>query len=718
MEVWAARTIGVVEGVRADVIGVGILPDAPGATALNVGIPMGFPRLNSYVLIPNEAGATVGWVSEVRVERSNYPKRKGTAADFGLVDLPFPVRHLELVPIGTLSARVEDSGLEPKFTLRRGVEVFPSVGETVLLPGQEQLKAIVQGESGTLRSISIGTCPIGGGAQVFVDPDKLFGRHLAVLGNTGSGKSCTVSGLIHWALDHAKRSTSAQEDGGSAPSARFVILDPNGEYSRAFSGCGAKLFQVLTSDEIEQEQAKGPDIRVLPLIIPAWMWNGEEWAAFTGAAPAVQRPLLFEALRRLRSGINLPDTPELEVRHLVSGYLLQFKSSFSANNHITSGWREGVADSLLEFESQAAKLCQRHDQCVELVADLAELATGAKDLEQAARGQKARPTGGFYHQGIDHAGFRDLIHAMQTLVKELGDTDQPTGSEDSPVRFPLESLGEMVAALATTQQQRDLSQFADTLRLRIQTLLCREQLAAIANPPIHPELGNWLADLLGQGETDHPSVSIVDLSLVPTDVLHIVVAALLRLTFESIQRHRKQTGQELPTVLVLEEAHHFAHRHLGNDSASQAAQLCNRVIDRIAREGRKFGLGMVVSSQRPSELSPTLLSQCNTFLLHRIVNDEDQTFVRKLIPDGMRELLRELPSLPSRRAILLGWAAAAPVMVDVHELKGHELPNSPDPKYWESWTRQRRDDINWDQIAMAWQGVIPSVEDQDFEDLF
>ena len=153
---------------------------------------------------------------------------------------------------------------------------------------------------------------------------------------------------------------------------------------------------------------------------------------------------------------------------------------------------------------------------------------------------------------------------------------------------------------------------------------------------------------------------MVDLSLVPSEVIHIVVSVLARMIFEALQRYRREKGHELPTTLVLEEAHTFVHREFGGESAPPAGRECTRVFERIAREGRKFGLGLVLASQRPSEVSQTVLSQCNTFLLHRLVNDRDQDLVKRLVPDGLGPLLRELPTLPTRRAILLGWAAPAP----------------------------------------------------------
>ncbi|WP_233349595.1 ATP-binding protein, partial [Vibrio cholerae] len=92
----------------------------------------------------------------------------------------------------------------------------------------------------------------------------------------------------------------------------------------------------------------------------------------------------------------------------------------------------------------------------------------------------------------------------------------------------------------------------------------------------------------------------------------------------------------LPTSLVMEEAHNFIKNYRNDSDEASASSMCCQVFEKIAREGRKFGLGLVLSSQRPSELSSTVLSQCNTFLLHRITNDKDQEMVARLLPDGIR----------------------------------------------------------------------------------
>ncbi|MCV2979409.1 ATP-binding protein [Escherichia coli] len=185
----------------------------------------------------------------------------------------------------------------------------------------------------------------------------------------------------------------------------------------------------------------------------------------------------------------------------------------------------------------------------------------------------------------------------------------------------------------------------------------------------------------------------------------MVTAVISRVAFEALQRYRRLNGRPLPTVLVAEEAHTFIKRYKEDSETQSVSDICCKVFEKIAREGRKFGLGLVVSSQRPSELSPTVLSQCNTFLLHRISNDRDQEQVHRLVPDNMRGLLRELPSLPSRHAILLGWASELPVLVRMKELTEKQRPQSDDPDFWDVWSSTTKEPrkVNWQQIADDWQ---------------
>jgi hypothetical protein len=217
-------------------------------------------------------------------------------------------------------------------------------------------------------------------------------------------------------------------------------------------------------------------------------------------------------------------------------------------------------------------------------------------------------------------------------------------------------------------------------------------------------LEEWLNQYIGTDKGSNGPIAILDLSLIPSDVLHTIIAIIARIVFEATQRYKRINGTSLPTVLVLEEAHTFVRR--GSDSEEQEilspAQMCRQTFERIAREGRKFGLGLVLSSQRPSELSPTVLAQCNTFLLHRIVNDRDQELVSKLVPDNLGGLLKELPSLPSRRAILLGWACSIPTLVDIHELPIAQRPKSEDPDFWDVWTGEKQRPIDWKKIADEW----------------
>ena len=245
--------------------------------------------------------------------------------------------------------------------------------------------------------------------------------------------------------------------------------------------------------------------------------------------------------------------------------------------------------------------------------------------------------------------------------------------------------------------------YVETMLMRVKTLISDAKLKPVICPESKITLDSWLDEYICPSSNNDGSITIIDLSLLPAEVTHIITSVMARVTLEVLQRYRRQeNGETLPTVLVMEEAHTFIKRYNTDTDNENATAMCTRVFEKIAREGRKYGLGLVLSSQRPSELSPTVISQCNSFLLHRLSNDKDQELVGKLVPDNLRGLLRELPSLPSRNAILLGWASELPVMVRMNYLEEKYRPKSDDPEYWNVWTSSERT-VNWKTVADRWQ---------------
>lgn len=308
-----------------------------------------------------------------------------------------------------------------------------------------------------------------------------------------------------------------------------------------------------------------------------------------------------------------------------------------------------------------------------------------------------------YYRAFEEHIVEKIINSMATILDLLGGILYEEGpSEDTPISF----LGtDLCDHLSILSEEEGVTQFLDFLIMRIRTLLSDTRMKSIIDDNENITLDKWLADHIGNNQANNGCLTIIDLSLVPSEIVHIVTAVIARIIFEALQRYRKHNDEHkvLPTVLVMEEAHTFVRRYKDDVENQEAAAICCKVFERIAREGRKFGLGLVLSSQRPSELSPTVLSQCNTFLLHRISNDRDQDLIQRYVPDNLRGLLRELPSLPSQNAILLGWASELPVIVRMNNLPKNQQPQSDDPDFWNVWTGEETRDVNWKQIADIWQ---------------
>lgn len=567
--------IGTVSSVSKNSIEVVIDINAPESLALNAGFPDVFPRINGYLLIPVNNYFLVGQITLITAHDSPFPKRYGMR-DFGLIDLPFPLRKLRLIPVGTLQA-LSNSNIE----FQSGVTSLPTIGELVKLPSTKQLKAII--ESGKNKFVEIGSSMLFEDTAIFVDPDRLFGRHLAILGNTGSGKSCSVSGLIRWCLEYAGQTISSESSENSKmkvktnlPNARFIVIDPSGEYSKAFQNNGANIKATVFS----ANNADG----VSELQVPLWLWNSNEWKVFAQATPGAQEPLLRKALREVKAK-NSGKSPELM-------------------------------------------------------------------------------------------------------------------SEDAPVCFKGEELINMMEHLIDKDNIR--KDYVNSMVFRIKTFLSDPRISAIIENSNEITLNEWLDQYLGNSESGASNIFVVDLSFVPIEIVHVIIAVMARLIFEALRKYLKENKVTLPTTIVLEEAQTLINRHNLSSDKIDTETSCRNIFEKIAREGRKFGVSLVISSQRPSELSQAVLSQCNTFLLHRIANERDQDIIARLIPDSFRGVLDELPFMPSQVAILLGWATDLPVIVKINDLPYHHQPRSEDPQFWDVWTGKDTRSFAWNVIAKNW----------------
>ena len=675
------QTIGTVEFVSPKEIKVLLEINAPQSTAINAGIPQLFPKVNGFVLIPNEAGALIGIISWIGIEYSPYPKRKGYK-DFDLIDLPFPLRKLSVSPLGVLKDK------NGNYEIERGVYSYPSVGDIVIIPDQNQLRAIVQNKDNTAK-VKIGISPMAANTPIYISPDRVFGRHVAVLGNTGSGKSCSVAGLIRWSLETAKQELKS----GAKLNSRFIILDPNGEYTNAFDDlCTIRRFQVVVSPPSPEMQD------ITQLKVPSWMWNSYEWSSIALATGRTQRPLLRQALREVRcGGHNDENNVLIAPRRFITSMLVSLRNFERQGIDAIANWPgkdnlgavlQSAKDSLTTFLNT---LQNEPKQKIEEIIAAIDLV-----LERRLRNKNN------YYPAFNLDDIHEICNAIINSKTVFGELESYQGpDEDSPVFFKNEDF---VSHLERLVQESNAQQFMDFFMMRVRSILTDSRIASVVETATKEAitLEQWLESYIGSN-ADKGSINIIDLSLLPSEILFVIVSVLSRVIFEAHQRYRRKTGNILPTTLVVEEAHNFIKRYDGDADEITANRLCTQSFEKIAKEGRKFGLGLLLSSQRPSELSQTVLSQCNTFLLHRLVNDKDQEMVKKLVPDNLGSILNELPILPTKKAILLGWAAPIPIIVEMNTLNEKNRPKSKDPEFWNIWTGKDRREINWTDIVDEWQ---------------
>lgn len=460
--------------------------------------------------------------------------------------------------VGTVGLTTDN---KPRFS--RSLVQVPEIDGACHVLRDAQLQAfmaILTTEGKTEHSLEMGRYTIDESAAAYLDGNKLFQRHAALLGSTGSGKSWSVAAIL--------------EQAAKLPSGNLLVFDLHGEYRQLSY---ARHLRIPGPEELGKSDAS-------LLFLPYWLLNAEELQAMFidrtefsahNQVMAFQDTVVSEKKKRLE---------ELKKTDVLNAFTLDSPVPFAIENVI-------------------AELKRRNEEMV-----------------QGSRGDKQGP---FYGQ------FSRLLVRLNSKVSD-------------------KRYGFLFQAPAAAHEY-------DAMALLMKRLMDYSERGA--------------------------QIKVIDFSEVPADILPVIVGLVARIVFQVqfwFDRSKRQ-----PLALVCDEAHIYLPKKEGKSPVEQRA-IEN--FEKIAKEGRKYGVALLIISQRPSDVSSTILSQCNNIVSLRLTNGDDQATVKKLMPESLEGLMDTLPILDIGEALVVGDAVLLPSRIRIYPPT--EKPLSATIDFWDEWMKE------------------------------
>jgi len=691
------RTIGRVVKVKTYQALVELAPETSSYVKSSYGGLYAIAVINSFVIIPVGSERVVSIVTGLDMAEepeANMQHRQ-------MLVIARPRRTMWVTMIGTLTQTLEGKQFE------YGVRHYPELDNAVWFASEEDLDIIFdKARKSDPRYVTIGKSPIFTDYDVRIDIDRFFGKHAAILGNTGAGKSCTVTAVIRAVLDRGM------------PNAHFIILDTNNEYEHAFTASdGRPLYNRL----VLRNSGDHPD----GLWIPHWFMNSMDYQAFFRPGEGAQGPLLFTAISAARA-----------TGQVKASQLHIFSTIEDTANQIDGFLKDPPTGKPAYYARKNMR--ERHlEPLITVLENKRESFVGAgfgvswNNYRDACRQMLDSVQGDGPIDAVANDTVREQLQRLQDqLVNDRTtlqvDDSTPVGV-DSPVHFDFnEFVTTTFIDVLSREAQRtpNLRNYVGTLQLRLEQARQDPRYAFLFKAQPFPQaLASFFRLIFGVQPDKHfaespppwkayyekqypvglptHQITILDLSRLASEVLENVTALIGRLILEFMQRNPDRG--KFPVVLVLEEAHHY----IPANAALERQQRAREVFEKIAKEGRKFGLSLLVASQRPSELSRTVLAQCNSFIVHRIQNPDDQAYFKSVISGINRELLDQLPALAQQQAIVLGDCVALPLQVRINTVTPR--PRSDDPTFTREWEKSPPTLPDFERIAAQWEGKTPNV---------
>ena len=599
-------------------------------------------------------------------------------------------REIIIKPIGTLE---NDS-----FSM--GVGIFPSLYSDVEIVTYEDLDTILsynhsEVTEGVHSTISIGNSKSLINYSIDIDINRFFNIHSAVLGNSGSGKSNTIAHILHEVY---------RKHENEAHGAKTIIFDVNGEYPNAFDK------DAHLSSDIETVFYK-PNIKernggYIPFVLPYYLMSLEECLSFLMASERTQKPFWDRVLQETYKFYRIFNTKDggeskrfanyvkWKLRQMLFNIVSRIDSDTSkmtaakgaitmlrttCNASLDKVSNPDVVDDLSNFLTICDKLCvvtygNNHDS----LSNALNFFTATNDIQKFLYLQNIRD--GYEAKLSDNPRDNAFLQIDESDALMINQEKLRPGTYFD--YHYLRTAVDMVLLEEEARGNLHIRDFTSTLMSRLDFFLYNNEcdFMRIDSPNYQNSL-DYLEKVFGISDSDNRSKQLItiDSSEVGSDTLELMTCVLSRMIFDYRKLKFGESRQNRPVHLILDEA----HRYIKKDADYIMRE---NIFEKIAREGRKYSLYLLISSQRPSELSQTVLSQCGNYIVHRIQNEVDMKYIYSVLPYFSEDYITKIKQAVPGEALFFGNCVPMPLMVKVTEAV--PAPNSQNCNIKEEWFKK------------------------------
>ena len=574
------------------------------------------PKEAKVDVLPNE----IGRVSDVGVQDVTIKVTSSLAFEKNLIDhhVIFETNSNQKIVGTVISLNSEIGSIKligeingPRFI--PGVLVKPSIGNVCFVATDEEVRLIISGDQNNfMKRVLIGNMPLYNNTPAYVQTNAFFSNHFAIFGNTGSGKSCGVARLFQNIFFNNTQTPR---------NACIFIFDAYGEYESALSVQNSQVFFKRYSTNVREN----PNTLIK---LPLWLLDIDDFALLLEADDPTQLPIIEKALRLV--------------------------TVFSGSDEETKIYKNDIiAKAILEVLYSGGAASQIHDQ---IFAILTSFNTEDLNLEtpivQPGYTRSLRQC-----LIIDKEGKIGEMQLVTEFIKKFINPDLKLELPDGTIPFTLENLRDAFDfALISegTLKSDKMYDKANVLKVRLDSLI-KGEYAQYFKMDKYVDKNTFIKELITAPNGGRAQIININISYLDDRLAKTICKIYAKLLFDFTSK-LQQRGS-FPVHLILEEA----HRYVQQDSDSKV--LGYNIFDRIAKEGRKYGVILGLISQRPSEMSETVLSQCSNFLIFKMQHPKDVSFIRQMVPFITDEIVEKMKGLQPGTCVVFGSAFKLPTIV-------------------------------------------------------